>query len=425
MQCGVAAADFTPEPGPVLQGHSSTNPSHAVLFPLEARASVFEEDGERAAIVSLDVIGVTLETTRRIRRQASEACGISPEGILIACSHTHCAPAALPALGMTPPEGFVESVEAAAVGCVVEAANGLEPVRLAVGCGSAHFNISRRPLPNEAGMTLNYGGIVDRRARVLLVEREDGSPMAVLFHYSCHPTAKSGSEGEISPDYPGVARRVIEDRLGCKALYLAGCFGNVRPAVVNEKGGFGSATPEQLEALGGELGNEVARVAESLRATQRSGMGFRCQELDIPFGETDPREKLEEMAADTESDRGRLLTGPWARKVLEMIDTNSVPEAKHTEMQLVRVGPLACVSIPGEPVQEIGHAIEKRLRGKLDVDDIWPVGYGNEDVGYLCTPRHHQEGGYEPTAYPYYGEPARFEGEERAIVETAEALAAG
>jgi hypothetical protein len=396
-----------------------------VLFPLEARAAAFEEDGALTAIVTLDVIGVTLETTRRIRRQISDACGIAPDGIMVACSHTHCAPAALPALGMTPPEGFLESVEEAAVGCVVEAASDLQPVKLAVGCGSTHFNICRRPLPNQTGMTMNFGGIVDRRARALLVEYEDGSPLAVLFHYSCHPTAKSGSEGEISPDYPGVARRVIEERMGCKALYLAGCFGNVRPAIVNEKGGFGSATPEQLEELGGELGNEVARVAESLRATPRSGMAFRCRDLDIPFGKPDPKEQLEEMAADTETDRGRLLTGPWARKVLEMIATDSVPSAKHTEMQLVRVGPLGCVSIPGEPVQEIGHAIEKRLRGKLDVEDIWPVGYGNEDVGYLCTPRHHEEGGYEPTAYPYYGEPARFQGEERAILETAEALAAG
>ena len=120
-----------------------------------------------------------------------------------------------------------------------------------------------------------------------------------------------------------------------------------------------------------------------------------------------------------------VLTGPWARKVLEMIEKGTVPESKVTEMQYLRVGPLACITIPGEPAQEIGHAIEKRFRGELDVEDVWPVGYANDVVGYLCTERHHEEGGYEPNAYPYYGEPARFKDEERVILETAEALVRG
>ena len=45
MKSGVATADITPEPGPVLQGHWSSNPSHSVLYPLEVRAIVFEEGG--------------------------------------------------------------------------------------------------------------------------------------------------------------------------------------------------------------------------------------------------------------------------------------------------------------------------------------------------------------------------------------------
>ena len=85
----------------------------------------------------------------------------------------------------------------------------------------------------------------------------------------------------------------------------------------------------------------------------------------------------------------------------------------------------AACGIPGEPVLEIGLAIEKQLWGKLDAEDIWPVGYANDEIGYLCTERQHLEGGYEPNAFPYYGEPAPFRGEERAIVETAESLVRG
>lgn len=425
IRCGAAEADITPSPGPVLQGHWSTNPSHSVLYPLEVRAVVFEQDGTRVAIATLDVIGITAETTARIRERVEAACGVAGEGVMVACSHTHCAPAALPSLGMAPPDGWMERIEEETVGCIARAAALLQPVTFGVGCGSVHFNISRRPLPNTSGMALNHGAIVDRRARVLRVEGKDGRPVAVLFHYSCHTTAKSGSEGYISPDYAGVARRVIEERLGCKALFLAGCFGNIRAAIVSETGGFGSATEEQLDEIGGELGSEVCRVAGSLRTRPGIELLSRCRKLEVPFGELDPEEKLREMAGDTTSDRGRLLTGPWARKVLEMIRTGTVPERKPTEMQFMRVGPLACMTIPGEPAQEIGHAIEKRLRSEIDAEDIWPVGYANDEVGYLCTERHHKEGGYEPNAYPYYGEPARFKDEERVILETAEALVKG
>ena len=423
MKSGVAVADITPEPGPVLQGHWSTNPSHSVLYPLEVRAIVFEEAGVRTAIATLDVIGVRKETTDRIRAQVTEACGIPGDHVMVACSHTHSAPATLPSLGMEPPEGWMETIERETAASIARAAADLKPVRFGLGCGSAHFNICRRPLPGTAGMMLNFGGIVDRRARVLLVEAEDGVPQAVLFHYSCHTTTKSGAEGYISPDYAGIARRVIEDAIGCKALFLAGCFGNIRPAVLNpETGGFKSASKAELDACGEELGREVVRVAQNLKTRRTSQLSARRTDMRISFGEHDPVEKLRAIATD-ESDRGRLLIGPWAARVLEMIGSGGIPESRLTEMQLMALGPLTCVTIPGEPVQEIGHAIEIRLRGLVDADDVWPVGYANDEIGYLCTERQYVEGGYEPNAYPYYGEPARFKEEEKTIVQTAESLA--
>src|SRR5262249_2122236 len=93
-----------------------------------------------------------------------------------------------------------------------------------------------------------------------------------------------------------------------------------------------------------------------------------------------------------------------------------------TEMQRLRIGPLALVSIPGEPFQEIGHAIEKQNRGALGTSGIWPVGYANDEIGYLCTDRAYVEGGYEPGAYVYYGRPAPFRGEEALIGEKAAEL---
>jgi hypothetical protein len=88
-------------------------------------------------------------------------------------------------------------------------------------------------------------------------------------------------------------------------------------------------------------------------------------------------------------------------------------------MQMMRIGPLLMLTIGGECVQEIGHAIEKRVAPMSDADNVWAVGYTNDMIGYITTQRQKEEGGYEPNAYPYFDRPARFNEEETTLVECA------
>lgn len=423
MRAATAATDITPAPGDVLQGHLSDNPSHTVLHPLEVRALVLEQDGERVAIVALDAIAVTAGQAARIGRRVAAETGIEPDHLMLACSHTHCAPAMLPMGTPGPSASFVAAVEDQSARCVATAASDLQPVRLGLGCGSAHFNVNRRPPPGFAERVVNDAGLVDRRVRVLRIDGADDTPLAVLFHYACHPTTKPGSEGYISSDYPGIARRQIESALGVRALFLPGCFGNVRPAIVSERGGFAAATAEQLAACGQELGHEVCRVVRSLRTEAADRLSARVTTLALPYARTRPRDELAELTGRRDALYDRLLA-TWAADVLARLDAGGIASEARSTMQRVCVGPLALVTIPGEPVQEIGHAIEKRCRGALGCHDIWPVGYTNDMLGYLCTPLQHEVGGYEPNAYPYFDQPAPFDGEAERIVQTAAELLA-
>jgi len=338
-----------------------------------------------------------------------------------ACSNTDSAPPVLLWLGMIHATDYLLRIRDVYAQCVKQAVDELEPATIGLGCGSTHFNISRRPLPGSSSMKANYGMLVDRRVRVLRVDGAK-STLAVLFHYSCHPTTFNGAKGFISYDYPGIARTHVEKELNCKALYLAGCFGNIRPAILTEDGGFTSATKEQLDECGEALGREVCRVSNWLQTRQVAGLSSKVLDVDMPYGEPMAREQLEEWANE-DSDRGRLLTGPWAKQVLAMLDGEGIPKSRATEMQKLTIGPIGLVSIPGEPVQEIGHAIEKHVCDSMNVEDLWPVGYANDEIGYLCTERQYGEGGYEPNAYPYYGDPAPYKDEERVILDTAKKLA--
>ncbi|MBT3604008.1 MAG: hypothetical protein HN521_13190, partial [Candidatus Latescibacteria bacterium] len=126
MRCGVASGDITPEPGMILQGHWSTNASHSVMYPIEVRAVVFDDDGTRSAVMTLDVIGVPLALTQRIRAALSDH--IPAESVMVACSHTHCGPPVLPCLGMTPDANYLQRIVDVSAQCVQEAVDGLEDV---------------------------------------------------------------------------------------------------------------------------------------------------------------------------------------------------------------------------------------------------------------------------------------------------------
>jgi hypothetical protein len=417
LKGGVSRGEITPEPGPVLQGHWGAPASHCVLRPLEVRALVFEFGAHRAAIATIDVIGVTRGTTHRIRRLVEEICGIPFDGVMVICSHTHCAPATLPCMGLGPSAAWLDRIEREVAACVGRAAQSLHPVRLGLGCGAVHISQSRRPGSGGADSSANP---VDRRVRVLRIERPDRSVLATVFHHACHATALSGLRGLMSPDYPGPARDLIEAAVGGTALFVPGCGGDLRPPRDDPGDDEGEAR-SRLETCGRTLGKEVCRTVERIDTAASGPLRTARVDVDMPFGVPLPVERLRELAEE-DSELARGLTGPWARRVLQLIEAQSIPRVRSTEMQAISVGPLTCVGIPGEPLQAIGLALERRLEDVARSQTVWPVGYANDQIGYFCTEHQHAEGGYEPTAYPFYDEPAPFRDEERVILEAATRL---
>jgi hypothetical protein len=413
LEAGVARGDITPQAGAVLQGHWGAPPSHSVLRPLEVRAIVFASGDRRAALATVDAIGVTRETTRRIRALVEEACGIPADEVMVVCSHTHCAPPTLPCMGLRPSAAWVERIEQETAACIARAAARRFAVKLGVGGGEAGFNQSRRPAANLDREP------ADQRVRVLRIDRLDGSMLAAIFHYACHATALTGLRGLISPDYPGIARDHVEGALRTTAMFLPGCGGDLRPALDTIDVDEADAVA-RLETCGRVLGQEVCRVADRIDTSPARALHGARADVEFPFGDVLPVDRLRELAAE----QGDMawLTGPWARQVLRFVETRSLPRGRATEMQAMTIGPLTLVGIPGEPLQDVGRSLEQDLSGPPASPFIWPVGYANDLIGYFCTAQQHREGGYEPTAYSFFDAPAPFSTEERVILAGARRL---
>jgi hypothetical protein len=68
-------------------------------------------------------------------------------------------------------------------------------------------------------------------------------------------------------------------------------------------------------------------------------------------------------------------------------------ETVRCELQALKVGPYLFLTLPGEPFVEYGFRLERAI-----ADRAVPlvVGYANGNIGYICTAKAFQEGGYEP-----------------------------
>jgi neutral ceramidase len=447
LSAGTAGANLTPDRMLYLEGYGNRDkPATGTRDPLEARAIVFGDGRSRAALVAADLCGMPADSVQRIRSAATAGSGIPGESIIVTYSHTHSSPAVTSFAGVTIDEEYVAWMEAAVAGAVVAASQELRPVRLGAGEGRADFNVNRRRrTPQGTVMGPNPLGMVDKRVRVLRVDPADAptpigtlgerfmpqsDPLALLFSYVCHPTVLGGASYRYSGDYPGVARQFTErvyapegGGAGTHALYLPGCFGNVRPHLLRPDGRWREGTDHELTVFGRLLGSEVVQVAEGIVGEPVA---------DLAVGRRGVR--LAYARVPDEAELRSAQTGPrrwWAQGMLDRLAREgSLPEAETSEVQVLRLGRHWLVALPGETMLEIGLSIERGLvelgladpaRGDLTLT----IGYANDYVGYLCTASAFGEGGYEPaTAYPDYLRPGPFAPEvEAALVGTALGLA--
>src|SRR5690606_7202726 len=176
-----------------------------------------------------------------------DSFGIDPLNVWWSATHTHSAPeVAAQFEGVPYPSmanrrklsdaheidtNYTAMVEKKLVDGVIKARNNLAPARLGVGWGFSQANINRRSIDVDGKVSLgmNPDGPVDRRIGLLRIDKEDGSPMALIANYAIHGTVLGGESLEISGDAPGVVSEYVEQQIGAPLLFINGAAGNIAP----------------------------------------------------------------------------------------------------------------------------------------------------------------------------------------------------
>jgi hypothetical protein len=429
-----------PLPGPGLRIWGE--PFVGQESPLTVGALVATSEGRTAVVIAADLVVIPDAMCRRIRDRAADIAGTSAEYVLLNFSHDHATPplpgmpfdgdgAAIDAFG-----ALVEQRIAAVVGA---AARGRQPARIGAAMGSSPISVYRRARGADGRDHLGEapGAPIDPAVGVVRVDALDGSPIAVLFSFGCHPVLFGPRSFKISSDFPGAARAVVDRNLGGVSLFLQACGGDVNPRY-----GIGAEIDptETKNREGTVLGAEVLRVASQIRTTHRRGpqtpipgMGISLwpwepatdqpaarieaaeRSLDLPLSELPAEAQAREIRA---AEHGRLAAleaegAPWvdihvARRWADWSDILVAavvdgPRLVPVTLQALRIGDVAFAAVAMETFSATG--LEIKARSPFAHTQF--LGYTNGFHGYLPRAEDLPPGGWKageryavPDLYP-------------------------
>ena len=166
----------------------------------------------------------------------SEAADIPREELIVVFSHTHAAGlmglerSNLPGGDLIGP--YLESVAAQTIKLARETQEKLQAATILYGTGRCNLAAHRDFWDEENQLwACGYDPATPADDTVLIARAhaEDGTLLATLVNYACHPTTLAWDNTLISPDYPGAMRETIEAATGGPCLFLQGASGELGP----------------------------------------------------------------------------------------------------------------------------------------------------------------------------------------------------
>lgn len=214
----------------------------------------------------------------------------------------------------------------------------------------------------------------------MVVGDTKGGENALWFHYAAHPVFYDSDEMHTREDWPGLVAQKFA------TMVIPGAIGDVSPVAPGE-------TPwKKIENFTAQMGTEMDRYV--VRAKGRA---------DDPWGERPmlPVMWVEQpIALDAKKPHPIFATRykvPDALAVMAV--TQFAPPA--ASVRAFRLGKLAVVGIPGEPMSELGRRI-REAGMRMGFDSVLVCSHVDGWMGYILGPADYDRGGYEATL-SFYG----------------------
>ncbi len=292
---------------PLLAGVAKIDITNVEAGPVNDRlwvkALVVKGGDATAVIITVDAVAIgeigsiKNDYLPNIRRRVEKELGIKAASVLANASHCH---------------GVVCSdVEDRTFQAVLRASKNLVPVKVGVGSGREDRIMENRRLKLKNGKEVDVRhayslppddqvaevGPIDPEIGILRLDRTDGTTLAVVYNFACHPIQGVPNGGNTA-DVTGFASQVLEDNLsdGAIALFLQGCGGDVNPVLYKDV-----EHPRNAEPLGNMLGLSTLQALRKTACKDDGRMTVINETITLP------RADLAERIVAQEAEQQRLL----------------------------------------------------------------------------------------------------------------------
>ncbi|HTD86410.1 MAG TPA: hypothetical protein VK850_07515 [Candidatus Binatia bacterium] len=351
FRAGIAVRVVTPDP--LLPVSGGVGPSHPVTRKegeLTVRALVLEQEATRIAIVSGDFLGFPSVLGNRVRAAVTN---IAPANILIGATHTHSGP---DCYGFPNGKGgtdsdpkYLDTVCARMAEAINEAAARLRPARIKVATGEAKGKIAYNYYAEQ---------LYDPRCHVIQALDASGKPFVTLVNYAIHPEVLGSGAGICSPDLIGPLYDRIAAKGGGTGIFMNSAQGGMVTADNRHKDGKDARVWEECVRIGELLADEALRIVHD--APEQSEPKLFCAARPISFP----------------------VDSPLMRELVTKLPGAAVADGNlTTQMNLVNLGDIQILTIPGEALPNIGYYLKRKMRGKHNL----LFGLTNDAFGYILT----------------------------------------
>lgn len=390
---GVSKQNITPSI--MVKNWVTGEPYTEVYDSIYVRALYLEDNTRSSIVLNWELVDAGESAVAEVRRRISEELNIPRTHVLVNATHNHSAPWAPIyedkyrgkerdtwwAVRYMPPQDedphfkdWKAMLIEQSVIAVREAKANIKPASIWIGRSDISDLVqNRRPRPAEWGNSItntpesfNYRhqewdskvlgdgmsfGPLDRAMTIVSFRDELDENICTIFHLSAHAVSIYPFLDVISGDWPGKAAREISRKLGGESIFLQGTAGDINPWMRGE-----DAVEEMSE-----------RLADQAHLAWRYSTQIKLGSLINNYCEV------------------KIPLTPYGKEKLGL-------KSIRVEIQLITCGPLAILSLPGEPMTELGMAI----REKSPYPQTIVLGYSNGNgVHYVGMPGEKKYGGYE------------------------------
>ena len=393
FKAAVVKVDITPEEPQQMQGYPRhEKKSEGVLDRLFHRIVAFDDGKTQFYLVSSDICLIAPSEYDHMAGILKKELGIDPINFMWCCTHTHSGPEVGPQglaaifLGdrykheLDPK--YTPWLEQKMLEGIREAKQKLTPARLGVGWGFSQASINRRAvdLDGKASLGLNPDGPVDRRIGLMRIDKEDGSPLALIANYPIHGTVLGPSMMKFSGDAPGIVAEYVQEKTGVPMLFINGAEGNLAPIY--------SVYPDEKAGHLGEfrvlLGDKILEANKKITST--------TDKVNL---------KLGSVTVETPRKAGM----GWTKELAAYTKTTA------SGQNMVKL-PIRFININDEiaiwaaPL-ELFCEVSNEIRDRSPYPFTFYYGLSNGWLGYMLPEYEYKHGGYEPDVSPYTSSAAK------------------